>query len=53
MTKAQLKNPVGNRKVSEVLPLLIFIAKEWNLNLSFASHFKIATRILNNSIINN
>lgn len=44
---------IGKSKVSDIVHILRMIATEWNLNLSKESDFKIAQRILINSVINN
>lgn len=42
--------PIGKTKLSDNLPILKLIAAEWGLNLSKSRDFKIAARIMNNSI---
>jgi hypothetical protein len=44
---------IGKSKVSEVLPCLNIVAEQWNLKLSNSKHFKIARKILNNSVSKN
>jgi len=54
-------NPIGQKKVSEVLPILGFIASDWDQRLhtgkgcflSFGRSLRICTKILVNSVKNN
>lgn len=40
-------------KISEVMPSLEVIAKQWNLKLNRLRDYKIAVKILKNSILKN
>lgn len=42
--------PIGKTKLSDNLPILKLIAADWGLNLNKPTEFKIAVRIMENSI---
>ena len=44
---------IGQSSPSKILPLLNAIAKDWKLNLDNSRHYKIAKKILYNSVQNN
>lgn len=49
----QIKNPIGQMKVSEALPLIRLAGQYYNLPMSFERSWTIAKRFINNSIKNN
>lgn len=44
---------VGQSAPSKILPLLNLIEEQWGLNINIPRHYKIAKRILINSVQNN
>ncbi len=44
---------LGQEPMTDIIPVLAYIAHEWKLNLNNAKDFKIAKKIVINSIKNN
>lgn len=51
--KNYAENEIARSKVSDIYPVLKWIGSEWNLNLHKYGDFKIAKKILINSVKNN
>ena len=47
------KKQIGEASVKSLMPQLKIIAKQWDLKLSSLKQFKIAKKILINSVLNN